>query len=83
MKTSSIPFAQLRRLLKDLQFEETRKAKGWRFDHPPSETVFLFRPYRLDEKVNVPDLVATRTQLDWRGLLSSEAFEDRLNKAPA
>lgn len=83
MKTSRIPFAQLRRLLRDLNFTEARKDKGWRFDHPESETVFLFRPYRPDEKVTVQDLITTRTHLEWRGLLSEEAFENLLNKTPA
>jgi hypothetical protein len=83
MKTSRVPFAQLRRLLTGLNFKASRKKKGWRFQHPESDTIFLFRPYELDEKVNVPDLITTQSQLDWRGLLSAEAFEDLLNKTPA
>jgi hypothetical protein len=83
MKTSRVPFAQLRRLLTDLSFTTSRKEKGWRFEHPASETVFLFRPYRPDENVTVQDLVTTRTHLEWRGLLNAEAFENLLNQTPA
>jgi hypothetical protein len=48
MKTSSIRFTQLRRLLLDLHFSETRKDASWRFEHPASGTLFLFRPYAPD-----------------------------------
>jgi len=83
MKTSSVSFAQLRRLLLDLQFRETRGDAFWRFEHPDSGTLFLFRPYASAEKVTMPDLVSTRTHLDWRGLLSAQAFDDSLTKTPA
>jgi hypothetical protein len=80
MKTSSIHFAQLRKLLLDLQFTEKRSDSYWRFEEPHSETVFLFRPYAVGEYVNMPDVVSTRTHLDWRGLLSSDAFDEALTK---
>ncbi|MCI0642091.1 MAG: hypothetical protein L0Y72_09985 [Gemmataceae bacterium] len=83
MKTSSVTFAELRRLLLDLQFIETRGDNFWRFEHPASDTVFLFRLYSQSEKVALHDLVSTRTHLDWRGLLSASAFDDSLAKTPA
>ncbi len=83
MKTSSIDFAELRRLLLDLGFTETRNNAGWRFEHPASGAVFLFRPYSVGEKVSMPDLVSTRMHLDWRGLLSAAAFDDSFAKTPA
>jgi hypothetical protein len=83
MKTSSVRFAQLRQLLLELHFAESRKDAYWRFEHPDSETVFLFRPYTLADKVTEQDLAATRTHLDWRGLLSANAFDDSLTKTPA
>ncbi len=83
MKTSRVSFAQLRRLLAELHFTEARKEKGWRFEHPDSETVFLFRPYQPHEKVSQVDLFTTQTHLEWRGLLSPEAFQDMLTKATA
>jgi hypothetical protein len=83
MRTSSVSFAQLRRLLRDLHFTETRTDSFWRFEHPASDTVLLFRPYASDDNVTVPDLASTRTHLDWRGLLSAHAFDDLLTKTPA
>jgi hypothetical protein len=83
MKTSSITFAQLRRLLRELHFSETRQAKGWRFEEPESETIFLFRPYKPSEKLSGADLLTTRTQLEWRGLLNAGVFEDLLTKTSA
>jgi hypothetical protein len=82
MKTSSITFAQLRRLLRELHFTEIRQEKGWRFEEPESEAIFLFRPYRPDEKLSGADLMTTRTHLEWRGLLNAGAFEELLNKTP-
>lgn len=83
MKTSTIQFDELRRLLRDLGFSESREAAGWRFEHPASGTFFLFRPYSLVDKVSMPDLVSTRMHLDWRGLLSGAAFDDSFAKTPA
>jgi hypothetical protein len=83
MKTSSVSFAQLRRLLLDLGFTESRPKGYRRFAHSASGTEFVFRPYAANENVSVPDLASTRTHLEWRGLLSSTAFEDSLTKTPA
>ena len=83
MKTSSVSFAQLRRLLLDLQFEEIRGDDYWRFEHSESGAVLLFRKYEPDVHVSVQDLASARTHLDWRGLLSSDAFDDSLTKTPA
>ena len=83
MKTSDVPFEQLRQVLIDLDFTATRKDKGWRFEHLGSDTVFLLRPYRPDERVSGADLSTVRTHLEWRGLLNPEAFADLLKKTPA
>ena len=83
MKTSSVSFGQLRRLLLDLDFNEIRGDTSWRFEHQGSGTVFLFRLYTADDYVTVPDLASTRTHLEWRGLLSSDVFDDSLTKTPA
>jgi len=83
MKTSSVCFAQVRRLLLDLQFTEARTESNWRFEHPESGTVFVFRPYAPHDNVTIQDLATTRTHLDWRGLLSGTAFDDSFTKTPA
>ena len=82
-KTSSVTFEQLRRLLVDLQFTESRSNTYWRFDHPESGTVLVYRPYAVAERVSVPDLAMTRRHLDWRGVLAENAFDDSLTKTPA
>jgi hypothetical protein len=78
MKVSLITFSQLRRLLLDLHFDESRADSYWRFEHPPSETVFVVRPYTSSDNITMQDLASTRTHLDWRGLLSADAFDDLL-----
>jgi hypothetical protein len=83
MKTSSVSFSQLRQLLLDLQFKEKQADTYWRFEHPSSGTLFVFRPYTLGDNVTVQDLATTRKHLDWRGLLSGNAFDDSLTKTPA
>jgi hypothetical protein len=82
-KTTNVRFSKLRHLLLDLGFAETTTETYRRFEHPVSGAVFLFRPYDLKDNVTVDDLASTRTHLDWRGLLPSNAFDDSLTKAPA
>jgi hypothetical protein len=53
------------------------------FYHKESDTVFPFRMYSPQDKVSMADLVTVRFQLDWRGLLSEEAFDAALRKASA
>ena len=83
MKISSVSFAQLRRLLLDLRFAESGGDTYWRFEHPESGTVFVFRPYAPGDHVTVQDLAATRKHLDWRGLLPGRVFDDSMTKTPA
>jgi hypothetical protein len=80
---STVPFAELQRLLLELGFTESKRGKFWFFEHAPSETVFAFRPYRAQEKITVKDLYLTRKHLDWRGVLSANAFDEMLKQASA
>jgi hypothetical protein len=83
MKTSSVSFADLRRLLLSLGFTESRTKDFWHFEHSASGAGFLFRPYSAEDHVSMPNLASTRMHLDWRGLLSKDAFDDLLTKTPA
>ena len=90
MLTSDIPFATIRRLLLDLGFVEKaapatvdNPVPALVFGHPDSDTVFMFRTYRLQDKVSMLDLAGVRSQLDWRGLLGREAFDAALLKVSA
>jgi hypothetical protein len=84
MQTSELPFSVLRRLLLDLDFSErVGPRSAIVFEHAPSDTMFVFRHYALDEKVNWPDYLSVRKQLDERGLLAQASFDQALQKTPA
>jgi hypothetical protein len=84
MNSSEVPFAKLRALLLDLGFvEAVVEGKYLGFYHADSDTVFPFRMYRPKDQVSMADLMTVRSQLDWRGLLSQEAFDAALRKASA
>ncbi len=83
IKTSQISFSRLRRFLLDLGFTEVPQKRGHRFAHQLSNTVFLFRPYKLRDKVHMPDLFIVKSQLDWHGLVAADAFDDSLQKTSA
>jgi hypothetical protein len=78
---STVTFEELRHFLLDLGFTQSKRGKYWFFEHPSSGTEFGYRPYRPREKVTLMDLDMTRKHLDWRGVLSEDAFNDRLKKA--
>jgi predicted RNA binding protein YcfA (HicA-like mRNA interferase family) len=84
MRTSDLTFAALRSLLLDLGFvENTVPGSHFLFEHASSGTVLVFRSYRPQEKVNLPDLVSVRIHLDQRDLLAADAFDNLLRKASA
>lgn len=84
MIISDLPFVKLQSLLVDLGFDERLIEGKFRgFYHADSDTLFSFRPYRLQDHVSAADLVTVRKQLAWRGLLSEQAFEDCLGKVSA
>jgi hypothetical protein len=92
MRLSDIPFARLRSLLLGLGFQErtiegkplgTSGGMHLAFYHAESDTIFTFRLYRLQDKVSKTDIIGVRSQLDWRGLLSREAFDAALRKVSA
>ena len=80
---SNITFAEFRQFLLDLGFTVTKRGKFWFFEHAASETCYLFRPYRANEKVTLIDFQSTRRHLDLRGVLDVEVFDDRMRKATA
>jgi len=80
---STISFAELRQFLLALGFTLCKRGKFWFFEHAPSETTFLYRPYRAREKVTLVDIDSTRRHLDWRGVLDERAFDNLLKQATA
>jgi hypothetical protein len=84
MVLSDLPFAKLQKLLLDLGFvEKALPDSSIVFGHAASDTVFLFRHYRPQDKVSMMDVAGVRSQLDLRGLLGEEAFDALLRKASA
>lgn len=84
MQTSALPFADLRRILLDLGFEEkTLPSSHVAYHHKASDTLILLRAYQPSDVVSVADVIAVRSQLDAHGVLSADAFEARLRKASA
>jgi hypothetical protein len=84
MSQNNPPFAKLRRLLLDLGFSErVIDGKYLGFTHAEPGWFFAFPLYGPHERVSNTDLLGVRSQLDWRGLLSEEAFEAALRKASA
>jgi len=83
VKRSTVAFAELRQFLLDLGFTLTRKDKFWLFQHDPSGTAFGFRSYRSNERVTQIDLDHVRKHLDWRDVLSEQAFDERFKEATA
>jgi hypothetical protein len=83
MRTSQVRFSQLRVFLEQLGFSECRDAHGWRFEHRPLKAVCLFRPYGPTDYVYQHDLFLVRSQLNCRGLITEEAFNESFTKTPA
>jgi hypothetical protein len=84
MQTSDLSFSHLRRFLLDLDFSErTGSSAQIIFEHRPSDTLFIFRPYDANEKVHWPDVISVRKQLDERGLLAADSFDQILRKTSA
>jgi hypothetical protein len=83
VKKSNVRFSQLRAFFERMGYSATREKKGWRVEHSPTGTVFIFRPYRTTDLVYAPDLFLIRSQLDARGMLPHESFDESLTKTRA
>ena len=57
--------------------------KSLGFTHAESGCFFAFPLFCPQERVSNTGLAGVRSQLDWRGLLSEEAFDAALRKASA
>jgi hypothetical protein len=83
-KHKTISFTRLRQMLLDLGFAETVVPGSHSlFEHDPSDTWLVYRPYRPNEMVSPTDLANTRFFLDQRGLVERDEFEELVRKAPA
>ncbi len=78
-----VTYGQLRYVMTALGFKETRRANGVGLEHRKSDTLFLFRPYEENDRLQPGEVLFVTQQLDERGLLEPVSFEDLLTKAPA
>jgi len=78
-----VTYGQLRRVLIELGFKETRRANGVALEHKPSATLLLFRPYDENDRMQPAEVWHVQKLLDKRDLLEPESFESLLTKAPA
>ena len=83
VKKSNVRFAQLRAFFEGMGCYAKREKKGWRIEHAPTGTVFIFRPYRANDLVYAPDLFLIRSQLDARGMVAHKSFDESLTQALA
>jgi hypothetical protein len=78
-----IKFGELRQLLLEMGFREVSGPEQSVFCHEPSDTLFVFRPYRPGDPVASYNLIEVKNMLDSRGLMSAESFENQFKKTPA
>jgi hypothetical protein len=84
VKKGHVTFGELRALLVDLGFTESRPQNGrCQFAHPVTGTVLLFRPHRSDASVGERDMLVVRRQLVDNGLIEASTFEHFLQQATA
>jgi hypothetical protein len=80
---NKIKFGDQRQLLLDVGFDEVAGNAEIIFRHEPSETLFVFRPYRAGDAVAGYNLIEVQEMLEARGLMSADTFENQFRKTPA
>ena len=81
--TRKIQFDELCRLLEGMEFKKNTQPTHVLFDHPATNSMVVFRPYRSRDVVDPLDLAAVRKTLDERGLMPANSFEQFMRKRPA
>lgn len=77
----AVTFDTLRRALLGLELEMSEvPGPYYRFRHPATGTVLLYRHYSDQEPVHHGDLVAARRLLDERGVIAAAKFEELLRQ---
>jgi hypothetical protein len=74
-------FGTLRQVLLDLGFRtRTLPAGHIRFDHAPSDTLVILRPYKDDDTVDQGNLIGVRRLLDEKGVIDRDKFDELLRE---
>lgn len=76
-KIKTIPFSELRQLLREIGYRE-KTAENARVFHRAKKDLVIFRRYDAGDPVDWGDLVSTRKFLDMRGILAADEFDSRL-----
>ncbi|MCC7423825.1 MAG: hypothetical protein IT428_26470 [Planctomycetaceae bacterium] len=77
---SNVQWKDLRQLLLDVGFVETKKLKGLTiFEHFEKGTGYSCSPYRLRERVSVLDVQTARRTLHATDLVPKQTFDERLS----
>jgi hypothetical protein len=84
MQHPTIRFDELRTFLLDLGFHESAKETNrFKFTHPVTDTILLFRLYAPTDIVHPRDLLVVRWQLTYNDLIEEAELERFLQKASA
>ena len=84
MRKNGITFGDLRLLLLELGFREAAMdGNHFRFEHPVTGTVLLFRIYRANEFISERDILVVRRQLVDNGFIELSTFDRFLEKETA
>jgi hypothetical protein len=83
MKNDQSPFDRVRKILLGLGFVEKRvPGPSLLFEHSPSGTLLPYRDHQPGDSMSWHELTMTRTQLDGRGLMEADDFEEQLHQTP-
>jgi predicted RNA binding protein YcfA (HicA-like mRNA interferase family) len=79
--TKPVPYRRLRKLLLQLDFQETVvRGSHIVFRHPEPDTLLIYRDYRPEETISAADMAVTRRFLDAWGLVEADTFETVLEE---
>lgn len=80
---SQVTYGQLRAALSAVGFREIRKPDGIALKHGKSDTLFLFRSYGDNDRLQIAEIGHVRFMLAQKGVLEPESFEALLSKTSA
>lgn len=77
-----ITFAQFDAVLDELGFQQiVVPGSHVTYRHPPTGAILMVRLHSPSDFVPDYVMVGTRHELDWRGVVSAQDFEDALNRS--
>lgn len=77
---SNPTFGDLRKALLEIGFQMTAAASHVLFEHGPARARLILQPFEEAERVDAATLAVVRRNLDERGILGRDRFEDWLRQ---